>query len=165
MAKSINNVILLGNLGQDPELSYTQSGNAKVKFSMCTNKPVKNQDGTWGERAQWHNIVAWGKLAEVTAKFLAKGRQTLVRGEVETRSYDDHDGNRRYITEITAGDIVFLSDGGGQGGGGQGGGQGGGHRAPGGAPRGGVPSSKPGGFQPPPQDGPPAFGDEDDIPF
>lgn len=156
MAKSINNVILLGNLGQDPELSYTQSGNAKVKFSMCTNKPVKNQDGTWGERAQWHNIVAWGKLAEVAAKFLTKGRQTMVRGEVETRSFEDRDGNRRYITEITAGDIVFLSDGGGQRG------QGGG---PAGPPRGSAQSGKPGGFQAPPQDGPPAFGDEDDIPF
>jgi single-strand DNA-binding protein len=179
MARSINQVILLGNLGQDPELSYTQSGTAKCKFSLCTNKPVKDSDGNWGERPQWHNIIAWGKLAENAAKFLAKGRQACIRGEVESRSYEDRNtGERKWITEITAGDIVFLSDGGGQRGGGGGGGgggyQGGGNRGGGnrGGGGGGGNRGGGGGYQPPPsgggQDqGPPPFDPDggDDIPF
>jgi len=169
MSRSINNVILLGNLGQDPELSYTQSGTAKVRFSLCTNKPTKNQDGTWGERAQWHNVVAWGKLAENASRFLSKGRQALIRGEVESRSYEDRNtGERKYITEITAGDIVFLSDGGGARSGQQdGGGSRGGNAPYGGGSQKGNPTPQGGGgggFQPPPND-PPPFNDEDDIPF
>jgi single-strand DNA-binding protein len=125
MAEGVNKVILVGNLGKDPELSYTQSGTARCTFSMATTESYSNNAGERQERVEWHNIVVWGKQGESVSKFLQKGRQVFIEGRIQTRSYDDKDGNKRYITEINAMRVVFLGGGRGEGGGGGGGGGGG----------------------------------------
>jgi single-strand DNA-binding protein len=105
--------MLLGNLGSDPELTYTQGGTAKAKFSMCTNKSYKDKNsGEWQERAQWHNIICWGKTAETASKFLTKGRQALIKGEVESRSWDDKNtGEKKWITEIVVNEEAVGTEG------------------------------------------------------
>ena len=100
--------ILIGNLGKDPELRYTQSGAAVVNFSMATKKRWK-KDGEQQERTSWHNIVAWGPLAEAVGKNLSKGSKVMVQGDSHTRSWDGDDGTKKYITEVTAKEIEFLS--------------------------------------------------------
>ena len=116
MAEGVNKAILVGNLGRDPELSYTQSGTARCKFSLATSESYTNNAGERQDRTEWHNIVVWGKQAETVSKFLQKGRQVFIEGRIQTRSYDDKDGNRKYMTEINANKIVFLgSRGGGDG--------------------------------------------------
>ncbi|MDD5307147.1 MAG: single-stranded DNA-binding protein [Deltaproteobacteria bacterium] len=128
MAEGVNRVILVGNLGKDPEVRFTQGGTAQCKFSMATTESYNNNVGERQERTEWHNIVVWGKQAETVGKFLAKGRQVYVEGRIQTRSYDDKEGKKRYITEINANRVIFLGgrgDGGGRdaGHGGQGDGQ------------------------------------------
>jgi len=135
MAEGVNKAILVGNLGKDPELSYTQSGVARCRFSLATNESYTNNVGERQERTEWHNIVVWGKLAETTAKFLQKGRQVYLEGRIQNRSYDDKEGNKRYISEINANRVTFLgsrSESGASGGGFQGS-----SSAPSGAPSGG----------------------------
>jgi single-strand DNA-binding protein len=105
---SVNKVILVGNLGKDPELRYTQSGVAVVNFSMATTERYKDKDGNNQDKTEWHNIVAWRGLAEVCSKFLTKGKQVYIEGKSQTRSYDDTDGNKRYITEIVADNMQML---------------------------------------------------------
>jgi len=105
---SVNKVILVGNLGKDPELRYTASGTAVATFSLATSERYKDRDGTQQEKTEWHNIVAWRQLAEICGKYLHKGKQVFIEGKIQTRSYDDRDGNKRYITEIVADQMQML---------------------------------------------------------
>jgi single-strand DNA-binding protein len=105
---TVNKVILIGRLGADPQLKYTPSGKAFVNFSLATNASWKDQDGTQQERTEWHRIVAWGKLAEVVGEWLKKGSNVFIEGRLQTRSYDDTNGVKRYITEIVASDLEML---------------------------------------------------------
>jgi len=111
----VNKVIIVGNLGKDPEMRFTANGRAVCKFPVATSERWTDQQGQKQERTEWHNIVVWGKQAESCGQYLAKGRQVYVEGSIRTRSYDDKDGNKRYITEITARDVRFLGGGGGAG--------------------------------------------------
>jgi single-strand DNA-binding protein len=99
---SVNKVILVGNLGSDPEIRHTQSGQSVANFSLATNEQWTGKDGQRNERTEWHRIVAWGRLAEICEQYLSKGRQVYVEGRLQTRQWDDRDGNRRYTTEIVA---------------------------------------------------------------
>ncbi|RPJ72323.1 MAG: single-stranded DNA-binding protein [Desulfobacteraceae bacterium] len=140
----INKVIIVGNLGRDPEVSYIPSGAAVAKFSVATSETWKDKStGEKKERTEWHRIVAWDKLGEICGKYLAKGRQVYVEGKLQTRSYEDKDGVKRYVTEIVAQDVQFL-----------GGRENQDSARPGGPPAYREPSAGPG--------GPPM---EDDIPF
>lgn len=105
---SVNKVILVGRLGKDPEVRYTPSGTAVATFSMATTENFKDRDGNRQEKTEWHNIVAWRQLAEICGKFLHKGKQVYIEGKIQTRSYDDRDGNKRYITEIVADQMQML---------------------------------------------------------
>ena len=105
---SVNKVILVGNLGKDPELRYTPSGTAVCTFSLATTDRFKNKQGEQQERTEWHNIVVWAGLAEVCGKYLSKGKQVYLEGRIQNRSYDDRDGNKRYITEIVVNDMQML---------------------------------------------------------
>jgi single-strand DNA-binding protein len=118
MAAGINKVILVGNLGSDPELRTTPNGTPVCEFRVATNESWKGKDGQTQDRTEWHRIVVWGRLGENCSKYLSKGRQVYLEGRLQTRSWEDKDGNKRYTTEIVARDVQFLG-GGGQGGGGQ----------------------------------------------
>jgi len=105
----INKVIIVGNLGKDPEVSYVPSGAAVAKFSVATSETWKDKtSGEKKERTEWHRIVAWDKLGEICGKYLSKGRQVYVEGKLQSRSYDDKEGVKRYVTEIIAQDVQFL---------------------------------------------------------
>ena len=98
----------MGRLGQDPELKYTPSGAAVCNFSLATSENWTDKSGQKQERTEWHRIVVWGKLAELCNQYLAKGRQAYVEGRIQTRSWDDKDGNKRYTTEINANTVQFI---------------------------------------------------------
>ena len=115
---SVNKAILVGNLGKDPEVRFTGTGRAVCKFPLATSHAWNDNDGKRQERTEWHNIIVWGKQGETCGKFLSKGRQVFVEGEIRSRSYDDKDGNKRYITEIIAQSVRFLGGRGGAAGGG-----------------------------------------------
>jgi single-strand DNA-binding protein len=108
MARSVNKVILIGNLGKDPELRYAPSGAAVTSFSLATNEQWKDQEGNPQERTSWHNIVVWGKLAEIAAEYLKKGRKVYIEGRLQYRDYETKDGNKRFVTEIVASDLQML---------------------------------------------------------
>ena len=110
---SVNKVILVGNLGKDPEVRFTNTGSAVANFPIATSEQWNDRDGKRQERTEWHNIVVWGKQAESCGQYLAKGRQVYVEGSIRTRSYDDKSGVKRYVTEIVAQRIQFLGGGGG----------------------------------------------------
>lgn len=101
----INRVILVGNLGKDPEVMTFESNNKKASFSLATTESYKDKSGNWVEQTEWHNIVLWGFLAE---KKLAKGDQVYIEGKIRSRSYDDKDGNKKYITEILGEKVLKL---------------------------------------------------------
>lgn len=106
---SVNKVIILGRLGQDPELKYTPSGAAVCNFSLATSESWTDKNsGQKNEKTEWHRIVVWGKLAELCNQYLSKGRQAFVEGKLQTRSWDDKDGNKRYTTEISATTVQFI---------------------------------------------------------
>lgn len=105
---SVNKVILVGNLGKDPELRYTTSGTAVANFTLATSERFKDRNGEQQKRTEWHNIVAWAGLAEICGKYLKKGKQIYIEGRIQTRSYDDRDGNKRYVTEIVADQMQML---------------------------------------------------------
>lgn len=109
--KSLNKVMLIGNLGADPEIRYSANGLAVASFSIATNESVKDSDGNMKERTEWHNIIAFGKLAEICGDYLKKGQKIYIEGSIRTRSYDDKNGIKRYVTEIYANDLVMLSSG------------------------------------------------------
>ena len=138
----INKVILIGNLGADPELRYTSGGSAVADLRLATSRKWTAKDGTSKEETEWHRVVVWGKQAETCKEYLSKGRQIYVEGRLQTRQWEDRDGNKRYTTEVVAETVKFLGGGGGS--------------------RGAAGTGEP----PPPSDGdvPSSLGD-DDIPF
>jgi single-strand DNA-binding protein len=137
----VNKVILVGNLGADPELRYTSGGQAVTELRLATSRKYTGKDGSTQEDTQWHRVVVWGKQAENCKQYLSKGRQCYVEGRLQTRQWEDRDGNKRYTTEVVAEQVQFL-----------GGGRGGGATFD---------------DAPPPDDrnAPPAGGPDDDIPF
>src|SRR3954471_22694744 len=128
---SVNKVILIGNLGADPEVRFTPGGQAVCELRMATNEQWTDKQGAKQERVEWHRVVVWGKQAENCGKYLSKGRTAYVEGRLQTRQWDDKEGNKRYTTEIIANTVQFLGGGAGAGagagasGGGGGGGGGG----------------------------------------
>ena len=147
MARGINKVILVGNLGADPETRYMPSGSAVTNLSVATSESWKDkQTGEQNERTEWHKVVMFDRLAEIAAEYLRKGSQVYIEGKLQTRKWQDRDGNDRWTTEIRANEMQMLGGRGGTGGGG--------------APSGG---GQQGGGNAPPQPGPDDF--DDDIPF
>ena len=109
MAKSVNKVILVGNLGKDPEVKFTPSGTAVAKFSLATNERYKDKAGEWQDRTEWHNIVAWQRLAEIVGEYVKKGNKIYIEGRLQTSSWDDKEtGQKKYKTEIIANELVLL---------------------------------------------------------
>ncbi|CAN5629623.1 single-stranded DNA-binding protein [soil metagenome] len=169
MSRSLNKAILIGNLGSDPEIRTTGNGAKVAQFSVATSRKWTNNAGEQQEKTEWHRVVAWSKLADVVERYVKKGQQVYVEGEIQYRSYEDKDGVTKYSTEINARELMML--GGRDGGGGFGGGDAGGGRErpaaakPGGAGAQAGAANQGGGrdyddFQPP------AYGDEDDdLPF
>ncbi len=123
---SVNRVILVGNLGRDPELRYIPSGQAVANFTLATNDRWRDKEGNNQERTEWHRIVVWGKSAENCAQYLQKGRSVYIEGRLQTREWEDKDGNKRQTTETIAQTVQFLGGRGGAGGGGEPGGESGG---------------------------------------
>jgi single-strand DNA-binding protein len=121
MAKSLNKAQVIGNAGKDAEVRYTGTGKAVASFSVATTDSWKDKvSGQMQERTEWHNIVAWDRLAEICGEYVKKGTKVYIEGRIQNRSYDDKDGNKRYISEIVANDLLLLSgrpDGGSGGGG------------------------------------------------
>jgi single-strand DNA-binding protein len=116
MAEGLNRVILLGNLGADPELRMTNGGTAVLNIRLATSETYLDRNKQRQERTEWHRVVIWGKRAEALGKILTKGDRILVEGSLRTSSYDDKDGHKRYTTEIVATNIVLSGGGGGRGG-------------------------------------------------
>lgn len=104
----INKVILVGNLGKDPEIRSLENGVSVAKFPLATSESYKNRNGERVETTEWHNIVMWRGLAEIAEKFLKKGSRVYIEGKIRTRSYDDKDGIKKYITEIEADNLLML---------------------------------------------------------
>ncbi len=140
---SLNKVMLIGNLGKDPEVRYTASGTAVAGFSLATSERFKGKNGEWEDRTEWHNITLWGRLAEIAGEYLAKGKTVYIEGRLQTRKWQDRDGKDRYTTEIVGEKMQMLS------GKGEGGGRPGGSR----------------GESQEPSYEEPAFNPDDDIPF
>jgi len=132
---SVNKVILVGNLGRDPELRYIPSGQPVANFTLATNERWRDKDGNNQERTEWHRVVVWGKSAENCAQYLQKGRSVYVEGRLQTRDWEDKDGNKRSTTEVVAQVVQFL--------GGRGGSDAGGDFGPPGAGSGGGDPSGP----------------------
>jgi single-strand DNA-binding protein len=145
----VNKAILVGNLGRDPELRHTPNGQAVVNFTLATSENWTDKSGERQERTEWHRIVVWGRTAEMCHQYLSKGRTVYVEGRIQTREWEDKEGNKRYTTEINAQTVQFIGPRGG-GGGGEG------YSGGGGAPRSGS------GGGGPVDAGPPM---DDDIPF
>lgn len=103
-----NKVQLIGNLGMNPEIKTLESGKKLAKFSIATNESYKNAQGEKVEDTQWHNLVAWGKTADIIEKYLQKGNEVAIEGKLNNRSYEDKDGNKRYITEIVVNELLML---------------------------------------------------------
>jgi single-strand DNA-binding protein len=137
---SVNKAILIGNLGKDPEIRYTPSGQAVASFPIATTEKWRDKDGQTQERTDWHNLVLWGRQAELAKEYLKKGRSVYVEGRIQTRSYDDKEGVKKWVTEIVVQRMQFL----------------------GGKPdgSGGRDSSAP-----PPDEPPDIASDDDDLPF
>lgn len=141
---SVNKVILIGNLGSDPELKYTPSGAAVTNFNVATNEVWNDKDGNKQERTEWHRVVLWRKLAEIAGEYLKKGSKVYLEGRLQTRSWEDKDGVKRYTTEVVADNMTMLDA-----------------KSEDGGSSSGVSSA------PPPSEAPPAAdsGAEDDLPF
>ena len=108
---SVNKVILVGNLGADPELRYTSGGQPVCDMRLATTRVWTGKDGNRNEDTEWHRVVVWGKQGENCKSYLSKGRQVYVEGRLQTRSWEDRDGNKRYTTEVVAQQVVFLQGG------------------------------------------------------
>ena len=155
MAGGLNKVLLMGNLGRDPEVRFTAGGTAVANFSIATNESWKDKNGQQQEKTEWHRIVVWGKLAELCGEYLKKGRQAFIEGRLQTREWTDKEGKKQYSTEIVANNVQFI-----------------GGRPDGAGPSAGAPSaantqSAQPNYGPPPGDdqAPPPGGGPDDIPF
>ena len=119
MAKSVNKVILIGNLGKDPEVKYTPTGMAVARFTLATNERYKDKEGNWQDKTEWHNLLAFQRTAEIVGEYLKKGRSCYVEGRLQTSSWDDKEsGQKKYRTEIIVNDLVLLGGGGREGEGG-----------------------------------------------
>ncbi len=186
MAGSVNKVILIGNLGADPDVRTTPSGQMVATLSIATSETFNNREGQRQERTEWHRVQLWGKQAELAQRYLTKGRKVYIEGRIQTRSWDDQQsGQKRYSTEVVANQMVFIDSGGGggrdagggeeaaafsggggggYGGGGGGGGYGGGQRGGGGGGGGRAPAPRAGGSAPAPaarqEAGPPQQNDD-----
>ncbi len=148
----VNKAILVGNLGRDPELRTTPNGQSVVNFTLATSETWTDKSGERVERTEWHRIVAWGRTAEMCAQYLSKGRTVYVEGRIQTREWEDKDGNKRYTTEINANTVNFIGPR-----------TGGGDPGPPSSSGGGSGGGRPGGHDSNSNDsGPPA---DDDIPF
>jgi len=109
MARGVNKAILMGNLGKDPEVKYTQGGMAVARFSLATTERAKDKDGNWNDKTEWHNIVAFGRTAEVAGEYLKKGRTVYIEGSIRTSSWDDKEsGQKKYRTEIIVNDLIMV---------------------------------------------------------
>lgn len=177
----VNKVILIGNLGADPEVKYTPDGAPVANFNMATSESWTNKSGERQERTEWHRIVMWRKLAEIAGQYLRKGSKIYVEGKLKTRSWEDQSGQKRYMTEVEVNDMQMLDSrgdagggggmqgGGMQGGGAQGGGMQGGEMqgggAQGGGAQGGGAQGGGGGAPGPDYSQPVGQGDDDDLPF
>lgn len=108
----INKVIIIGRMGADPEVKTVTGGNTVARLSVATSEQWKDREGQKQERTEWHRVVVWGKLAELCGKYLAKGRQVYVEGRLQTRSWEDQQGQKKYATEVVANTVQFLGSGG-----------------------------------------------------
>lgn len=142
---SLNKVMLIGNLGKDPEVRYTTAGTAVASFSLATTEKFKKKDGEWEDKTEWHNVTLWGRLAEIAGEYLSKGKPVYVEGRLQTRKWQDREGKDRYTTEIVGDKMQML----------------GGNRSTSGGGNGGI-----GGHEGP-DNGyeSPVFNPDDDIPF
>ena len=163
----LNKVMLIGNLGKDPEVRYTQGGQAVANFNIATNESWTDKAGAKQERTEWHRIVVWGKAAELCGEYLSKGRQVYIEGKLQTREWTNKEGQKQYSTEVVAnpvGGVVFLAGGERKGGGPRaGGGEDFGPPPPGFDDGGTAPAGSAGGG--PGGGAPPKGGGEEDIPF
>ena len=160
----INKVILLGNLGKDPEVRNLPSGQPVANFTIATNRQYKDRDGNRQKETEWHNIVVFGRQAEIASQYLHRGKQIYLEGRIRTRSWDDREtGQKRYMTEIVCENFQMLGGRGDAGGGGGGGGDWGG--GSGGSGGGESPGGGNSGNDTPPQQGGADSGPDDDIPF
>ena len=105
---SVNKVILIGNLGRDPEIRYTANGTAVANFTLATTENWTNKDGEKEARTEWHRIIAWGRLGEICGEYLAKGRSVYIEGRIQTRDWEDAEGNKRQVKEIVAYQMQML---------------------------------------------------------
>lgn len=177
MAEGLNRVMLLGNLGADPELRFTQGGQAVLNLRLATTESYLDRDRVRKERTDWHNVVIWGKRGEALAKILGKGSTIFIEGSLRTSSYDDKEGNKRYKTEVVANNVILAGGRGGsraivdEGGGYEGRGGGGGYEGRGRGPSPGGPARDDRGGPPNEGGGNDDFGygggggGDDDIPF
>ena len=108
MATGLNKVMIIGNLGADPEMSYTANGTARTRMRVAVGRNYTTRDGERHDETEWFNVVAWDKLGEVVAQYLTKGRRVFVEGRLRTYEYDDKEGQRRYFTEVVAQNVQFL---------------------------------------------------------
>jgi single-strand DNA-binding protein len=108
---SLNRVILIGNLGKDPEIRYTESGNVVATFPLATSDKFKGKAGDWQERTEWHNITLWARLAEIAGEYLAKGKGVFIEGRLKTRKWQDKEGKDRYTTDIIGEKMLMLGGG------------------------------------------------------
>jgi single-strand DNA-binding protein len=138
----LNKVMIIGNLGKDPEVRYTPGGQAVANFTIATNESWNDKAGQKQERTEWHRIVAWGKTAELCGEYLTKGRQVYIEGKIQTREWNNKEGVKQYTTEIVANQVLFLGE----------------------KPSSGRDRGDPGPTPPGEEQQPPARGD-DDIPF
>ena len=106
---SLNKVMLIGNLGKDPEVRYTPSGQAVASFNLATSEKFKNKNGEWEERTEWHRVTLWARLAEIAGEYLSKGKTIYIEGRLQTRKWQDNSGNERYTTEIVGEKMQMLS--------------------------------------------------------
>ncbi len=110
MSRSLNKVMIIGHLGRDPEMRYTPSGRPVTTFTVATSRSWNTVDGERHTETEWFNIVAWGNLAEICKQYLTKGQQVYIEGRLQTRKWDDKDGNRHYTTEVVAQEMMMLGD-------------------------------------------------------
>ena len=108
MARTLNKVLLIGRLGKNPEIRYTPDGLAIANFSVATDEGYKDKDGNYKSNTEWHRIVAFGKLAEICGEYLTKGKQVYIEGRIQTRTWNDQNGEKKYSTEIIANNLIML---------------------------------------------------------
>ena len=145
---TVNKVILIGRLGKDPDMRYTPSGTAVANFSLATNSAFKDSDGNWNDKTEWHNIVTFGRTAEIAGEYLKKGKLVYIDGRLQTSSWEDQNGQKRYKTEVVASELQLI-----------------GPRGEGESSSESVEASESAEETPAPENTPPENEEEDDLPF